>query len=196
MGEDDLLYWSKGNQIIGIDDAGRGTLAGSYFSAIVSFTINDVSISNLGLKDSKKISTNKRLEIEKEILKIAKTKIVEVTSDQINTGQNLNDLLYAAINDGLKEFDNDYIVFFDGSYKIRNCRFEQVAKPKFDNFSWHVAAASILAKNAQVRAMEKLDAEYPQYGFKSHNGYARPIHYEMIKKYGMIDAHRKSWIRK
>lgn len=195
MGEDDLKYWSQNYSIIGIDEAGRGPIAGSMFFALVSFDINNKSVPNIGLKDSKKLSDKKIFELENFIKNNSKYFIQEITVDSINNSKNINILGWNAVNSALNQFIGNYIVFMDGKLKIPNCPFKQIAKPKFDSCSWHVAAASVLAKAAQIRAMEKLNIQYPGYGFSNHRGYGTLNHFEAIKKLGLTQVHRHKWIK-
>lgn len=201
VGDDDKHYWNLNQTIIGIDEVGKGSIAGDLYIGLVCFQFKypDVDyiscISSIGLNDSKKLSNKKRFALEDNIKEISRYKIVKVSSNEINTGENLNTLIFSAINKGLEEFDDHYVVFMDGNQSIPNTKFTQVIKPKFDSLSWSVAAASILAKNEQVRAMLELDKLYPEYGFKNHNGYGTKEHKEAIKKYGVLGCHRKNWIK-
>lgn len=196
IGDDDKNYWRLGRSIIGIDECGRGPLAGDCYIGLVSFINPDIDfISSLGLNDSKKLSDKKRFALEDKIKENSKYEIVKVSVDEINTGENLNKLIFSAINKGLQSFKNNCVVFMDGNQRITNNQIAQVVKPKFDSLSWSVAAASIIAKNEQVRAMLELDKLYPDYGFKSHNGYGTKAHKESIKKFGILECHRKNWIK-
>lgn len=200
-GEDDLKYWRQEKTIVGIDECGKGSIAGNLYIGLVSFKPN-VDLSALGLRDSKKLSNEKRFQLGEKIKKISVSIIVEVKIDEINTGANLNNLIFNRMRDGLLDIFElgklqyrNTVIFFDGKLKIpRINHIEQVVKPKFDDLSWHVAAASILAKNAQVTAMKNLSLEYPNYGFQKHNGYGTKFHYEAIKENGICEAHRKNWI--
>lgn len=200
-GEDDLRYWEENKNIVGIDECGRGSVAGNIFIGLVSFKINS-NISTLGLRDSKKLSNKKRFQLDSIIKDLCIYIIVEVTVEEINTGENLNTLIFKRIRDGLLDIFkigdfnyDDTVIFFDGKLKIpRVNHIEQIVKPKFDDLSWHVAAASILAKNAQVTAMKNLALEYPNYGFENHNGYGSKFHYKAINENGILDVHRKNWI--
>ena len=208
LGEDDLKFWSEGKTVIGVDDCGRGCIAGSMFFAFVSFNINNFLIKDLGLNDSKKLTNNKRLDLDDKIKQISKFKIVEVSIDEINYGENLN-LLFAkhftknmiCFSSEEKLYKNNAIILLDGA-ELKDLKWwgaqgeiKLACKPKYDGLSWHVAAASIIAKNAQVKSMERLDELYPEYGFKDHHGYGTKKHYEAIKKYGVCPAHRVNWIK-
>jgi ribonuclease HII len=196
LGQDEIALWNDNKNIIGIDEAGRGCIAGSMYIGIVSFKPDIELIKSIGVNDSKKLSNSKRFELEEKIINNSTKSIVtKVTVDEINSGENLNTLMWNAIKLSLKEFSTDYIIFMDGKNSIPNCTFKQVVKPKFDSLSWSVAAASILAKNAQVKAMQNLHKEYPDYGFDKHNGYGTDVHYNVLRKIGLSSAHRKNWIK-
>ena len=128
---------------------------------------------------------------------IAKKKLGSVRVNQINTGANLNDLMYASIVHAVFSWAPEFILLVDGNQYIRHIpREAQFVKPKLDELSVSCAIASILAKNAQVRAMIELDKSYPGYGFVLHKGYGTEKHYDAIKKFGLCEAHREKWIKK
>jgi ribonuclease HII len=197
IGIDDTKEWLDGNNVIGVDEAGRGPLAGPMFIGVVSFNIEQAyAIENIGLNDSKKLAEKKRFLIEDELLKYAKCAVGIVTVDEINSGINLNQLwsecAATLVNNFLTE---DSIIFVDGNVKISGVEKDiQITKPKFDSLSWAVAAASIIAKNSQVRWMLNLSKKFPEYGFDKHKGYGAKAHYEALRKYGMCNFHRKNWI--
>ena len=127
---------------------------------------------------------------------------MQVSVEQINTGRNLNELVKVQIINGLNILTNsmhvnrkDIVVFLDGLDNYEYSDYNVVKRSKFDSLSYNVAAASILAKNIQVSAMLELDKKFPQYAFSSHNGYGTKKHKEAIEKYGLIDAHRRAWIK-
>lgn len=201
MGKDDLFYWSQNRSIIGVDDAGRGPIAGSLFIGFMYFSINS-DVSKIGLNDSKQIK-NKIF----DLFSIVSTKTgyhyEEITVEEINTGESLNSLFYKKFIKGMEYYNtvpecDNKIIFWDGNpYKeLKNCSLDIICKPDYDALSWHVAAASIIAKAHQMRAMIALDEKYPEYGFKNHNGYGTKEHFAAIKKYGICPAHRVKWIKK
>jgi ribonuclease HII len=200
IGEDDVREWLEGNSVIGVDEAGRGPLAGSMFIGVVAFPPEQAqAIHEIGLRDSKKIAEKKRFTIEKSILKLGQCAVGAVRAEEINSGINLNDLWSRCAASMIARFLEDYkdpVVFVDGSIKIKGIDPDiQVTKPKFDSLSWAVAAASIIAKNAQVRAMLALDSKYPQYNFSRHKGYATAIHRAAIRKHGVTAEHRQGWVK-
>ncbi len=199
IGDIDREYINKGKIIIGIDDVGRGCIAGNLYLGFVSLNILP---DYRNINDSKKLSNQKRLDLDNFIRENSKYLIMQVSVDQINTGRNLNELVRIQIINGLNILTNlinidrkDIIVFLDGLDYCENDIYNIVNKSKFDSLSVNVAAASIIAKNIQVSAMLDLDKEFPQYQFSSHNGYATKKHKEAIEKYGIIYVHRKNWIK-
>ena len=189
-------FWNQGKTVIGFDEAGRGPIAGDMYYALVQLHQN-VQLP-FDLKDSKKYSDRKRFELEKQVAPyIAKKKLGSVRVNQINTGANLNDLMYASIVHAIFSWAPEFILLVDGNQYIRHIpREAQFVKPKLDELSVSCAIASILAKNAQVRAMIELDKSYPGYGFVLHKGYGTEKHYDAIKKFGLCEAHREKWIKK
>lgn len=203
IGEIDKQYFNK--IIIGIDDVGRGCIAGNLYLGFVSL---DILPEYPGVDDSKKLSKvfkddNKRSILDKFIKDNSKYLIMQVSVGQINTGRNLNNLVNIQIINGLNIFINKYnidksnlVVFMDGLDIIENSSYDMVFKSKFDSLSYNVAAASIIAKNVQVSAMKEMDDRFPQFYFKDHNGYATEKHRAAIKECGLSPYHRISWCNK
>lgn len=202
IGEIDEKYAYK--TIIGVDDVGRGCIAGNMY-------IGFVSLNNLpeypGIDDSKKLSKifkndEKRFALDKFIRDNSKHLVMQVSVEQINTGRNLNKLFEIQFMNGLNIFINKYnlkqkdvVVFLDGLDRYKYNGYDIINRAKFDSLSWNVAAASIIAKNIQVSSMQELNNEFPEYGFNSHNGYGTVKHRDAIEKYGICSAHRKNWIK-
>lgn len=178
--------------IAGIDEAGRGPLAGDVYAAAV---ILPAGLVIDGVNDSKKLSEKKR----EELFEIIKEKAVSycVATASVGEIEELNILNAAMLAmkraaDGLKtDFD---IALIDGNRTpdIKNAR----AVIKGDAVSQSVAAASILAKVSRDRYMLELDKKYPEYCFSKHKGYGTKLHYEMLRKYGPSDVHRMSFLKK
>ncbi len=204
IGEIDDEYTSQGKTIIGVDDVGRGCVAGNLYIGFVS--LNPLS-SYTGIDDSKKLSKifkndEKRSNLDKFIKDNSKNLIMQISVEQINTGRNLNELFAIQFMNGLNIFINKYnldknkvVVFIDGIDNFKNNAYNILAKSKLDTLSYNVAAASIIAKNVQVSAMQNYDKEYPQYKFTEHNGYFTQKHRETIIKYGTCSLHRVNWIK-
>lgn len=182
------------NILCGVDEAGRGPLAGDVFAAAVILP-PDCYIE--GLNDSKKLSEKKREKLYDEIIKKAVDYcIATATVEEIEKINILNATYLAmtkAVN-GLKTKAD--LVLIDGNKIPPQLEIEAKSIVKGDSTSASIAAASILAKVARDRYMLKIAKEYPQYMFEKHKGYGTKLHYEMIDKYGICKVHRKSYLKK
>lgn len=204
IGKIDEEYIARGKTIIGVDDVGRGCIAGNMYIGFVSF--NPLS-SYPGIDDSKKLSKifkddEKRFKLDNFIRNNSRHLVMQVSINQINTDKNLNELFRIQFINGLNILTNsmkinkkDLVVFLDGLDTYDNDLYNIEYRAKFDALSYNVAAASIIAKNVQVSAMRELDSKFPDYKFSSHNGYSTDKHREAIKKYGTCSAHRVNWIK-
>ncbi len=183
----------QGKLIAGIDEAGRGPLAGPVVCACVIMPLDEDKIIE-GINDSKKLSAKKRDVLYDMIIeKAISYKIVEVdhkTIDEINILQSTRKGMKEAV-EGLNITPD--IVLID-AVNIDTC-LPQESIIKGDTLSYNIAAASILAKVYRDRLMEKLDEKYPEYGFKKHKGYGTKSHIEALKKYGKSEIHRDSFIK-
>ena len=176
---------SEANKILcGIDEAGRGPLAGPLVIAGV------VLLKKIdGLRDSKKLNAAKREKLYRQIVDSSHYHIVIFSNVQIDDNG-----ISACLRDGLKEIMNvvDATAYlFDGNSTFGVCGLETLVKA--DDKVDEVSAASILAKVTRDRMMADYAVEYPEYGFEKHNGYGTKYHIEMIKKYGRCDIHRYSF---
>lgn len=187
----DKIY-SQGAVVCGIDEAGRGPLAGPVFAACV--ILRDGAVLE-GLDDSKKLTEKKREALFGRILEssvcygIASASEKEI--DEINI---LNASLLAMKRAYLQLAVKPDIALIDGN-KTPNLDIRTEAVIKGDSKSAAIAAASILAKVSRDRFMLQLDSEYPQYSFQKHKGYPTQLHYELIKQYGICPVHRKSFLK-
>jgi ribonuclease HII len=179
--------------IVGIDEAGRGPLAGDVYAAAV--ILNDDVLINY-LNDSKKISEKRRELLYDEIIEKAERYSIATASvkeiDEIN-------ILQAAMLAMKRAYEGlgvkADLVLIDGN-KLPDIDAEMRYVIKGDATSASISAASILAKVARDRYMRDLAEKYPQYAFDKHKGYGTKLHYEMIEKYGISDIHRKSFLKK
>ena len=176
--------------IAGIDEAGRGPLAGPVVSAAVvltpAFSLSDVT-------DSKKLTPKKRAllydKIYTQALSIGIGIVDAVEIDRINILQ--ASLLSMAIAvDNLRP-QPDFLLI-DGSFNISS-DLPQKAIAKGDSLSVSIAAASIIAKVTRDRLMENYHVYYPQFGFPQHKGYPTKAHKEAIRKFGCCPIHRRSF---
>lgn len=179
--------------VCGVDEAGRGPLAGPVYAAAV---ILPVGVEIEGLNDSKKLSEKKREELFDVINDIAVSVCVGIATekeiDEINILQATFLAMTRAIN-GL-EIPADYAII-DGN-RMPNLNIDGETVVKGDGKVMSVAAASIIAKVSRDRFMLEMAEKYPQYQFQKHKGYGTKLHYEMIEKYGISPIHRKTFLKK
>ncbi|MGN0960802.1 MAG: ribonuclease HII [Christensenellales bacterium] len=190
--ENNLL--SSGKKIIaGIDEAGRGPLAGPVCVAIVIMPLDKDSIIE-GVDDSKKLTEKKReILFDKIISKALAYHIEFVDEKTIDTINILNATklgMLTCINS--LEIKPD-IVLID-AVKI-DSDVETMSIIKGDALSYSIACASILAKVSRDRLMLELDKKYPSYGFAKHKGYGTKLHIENLKTYGKCPCHRETFIK-
>ncbi len=181
------------NLVCGVDEAGRGPLAGPVCAAAVILPC-DLVIE--GLNDSKKISEKKRellFDIIKE--KAIAYSIAYGTLEEIEQ-YNILEATYLAMNraiDGLN-IKPDYALI-DGNRVPKGINLPCETVVKGDSKSCSIAAASILAKVTRDRLMLEYDKKYPQYSFAQHKGYGTKAHYEAIKEHGICEIHRRSFLK-
>ncbi len=187
-------YLEKGCKLVcGVDEAGRGPLAGPVFAAAVILP-QEIQID--GLDDSKKLSEKKREALfdiicEKAIAYgIALSDEKEI--DEINI---LNASLLAMKRAVLKLAVSPDVILIDGN-KTFESDIHTASLVKGDSLSANIAAASILAKVSRDRFMLKLAERYPEYMFEKHKGYPTKLHYEMVEAHGISDVHRKTFFKK
>ncbi len=179
--------------ICGVDEAGRGPLAGPVCAAAVILP-PDLVID--GLNDSKKLSEKKRdmlFDVIKEkALAYSIAFADEKEIDEINI-LNATFLAMKRAVDGLN-VEPDFVLV-DGN-RDPNLGIDTKTVIKGDSLSQSIAAASVLAKVSRDRFMLEISEKYPEYQFPKHKGYGTKLHYEMLEKYGISDIHRKSFLKK
>ncbi len=186
--------FKKGFDIVaGVDEAGRGPLAGDVYAAAV---ILPKGLIIPGLNDSKKLSEKKREELYDVIVREAVSYSVATADvDEIDT-LNIRNATYLAMNRALAGLKVKCgYVLIDGD-NVTGCDIMHECVIKGDSKSASIAAASILAKVERDRYMKKLALKYPEYMFEKHKGYGTALHIEMLKKYGASKVHRKTFIKK
>lgn len=179
--------------VCGVDEAGRGPLAGDVFAAAVIFD-NDVVID--GINDSKKLTAKKREALFDEI--IAKAKYYSIKTATVQEIEEINILNSAML--AMKRAIEDLpctpdIALIDGN-KTPDLSCNTAAVIGGDAKSQAIAAASILAKVSRDRYMLEIAQKYPLYKFEKHKGYGTKLHYEMLDKYGASEIHRQSFLKK
>ena len=179
--------------LAGIDEAGRGPLAGPVVCACVIMPLDKNSIID-GVNDSKKISAKKREELYEKIIQTAISyAIVEVDAEIIDKINILN-----ATKQGMIKALNSLNIVPDtvliDAVKL-DIDIPQENIIKGDAKSYNIAAASILAKVYRDNLMKKIAQQYPQYQFEKHKGYGTKLHIEKLLQYGKCDIHRNSFIK-
>lgn len=174
---------------VGIDEVGRGCWAGPL---VAGATIIDSHIA--GLKDSKKLSKNRREELSQIILnEAAAVGLGWVWPDELDT-IGLTEAVRLAMQRALDEITSEYdAIIIDGSFNFLQDNSKSLAVVKADDSVSAVSAASIIAKVARDNYMGEMAAKYPEYGFDKHVGYGTSLHLQMLKLYGVSDIHRKSF---
>lgn len=185
------LYNEGYKFVAGIDEAGRGPLAGPVCAAAVILP-EDLVID--GINDSKKLTEKKREILFDIITKSAIAYSIEFVSPEVIDEINIKQATSLAMHNALKnlKIKADFVII-DGNDNIPyEIPFKYVVKG--DAKSQTIAAASILAKVSRDRLMIKLNEEYPEYGFAKHKGYGTKVHIEAIQKFGVLPVHRKSFM--
>ena len=185
--------WDSGRSLIaGVDEVGRGPLAGPVVAAAVILP-HDFDV--LGIDDSKKLSPKKREELAEVIKEKALAWSIGWVGperiDEINILEATKEAMTQAVQ-GLS-LPPDHVLI-DGNFTVRALALPQTAIVKGDANSTSIAAASILAKVTRDRYMEEMDAVYPGYAFASNKGYGTKAHYDGLKAQGPTPIHRKSFI--
>lgn len=179
--------------ICGVDEAGRGPLAGDVFAAAVIFAPDTVIE---GINDSKKLSEKKREALFDEIIEKALFYSIQIaTVEEIEQINILNSAMLAMKRAVESLGTTPDLVLVDGNKKP-DLNIEAQTVVKGDAKSQSIAAASILAKVSRDRYMLQMAEKYPQYQFEKHKGYGTKLHYQMIDRFGESPIHRPSFLKK
>lgn len=178
--------------VCGVDEAGRGPLAGPVFAAAVILPENcEID----GLNDSKKLSEKKREALFDVIKEKAISWSVASVDEKVIDEINILQATYLAMKNAVEGLDApaDYALIDGNRMPPIEIKGETVIKG--DAKSMSIAAASILAKVSRDRFMLELDKNYPQYQFAKHKGYGTKLHYEMLTEHGVSPCHRMSFLK-
>lgn len=177
-------WWSEGKQaIVGIDEAGRGPIAGPLVVAAVSFP---VGFHHDTIYDSKKVSEKKRKQLFKEIIALAQEYHILIIEPKVIDEKNIYRATQWGMQELVNKFHNVDAVLTD-AMPLPECSYPMESLVKGDQKSVSIAAASILAKVVRDNIMEAYDVQFPMYGFKKHKGYPTKAHIEAMQQYGVID---------
>lgn len=180
-----------GKAACGIDEAGRGPLAGPVVAAAVILP-EDCRL--LYVNDSKQLSESRREQLYKEIMKTAVSVGVGIQGPGVIDEINILQATYEAMRQAVSQLTPVPEVLLNDAVRIPGLSMEQVPIIKGDARSLSIAAASIIAKVTRDRMMREYDKIYPEYGFASHKGYGCASHIEALKTYGPCPIHRNSFI--
>ena len=176
--------------IAGIDEAGRGPLAGPVVAAAV---ILPSKVNIPGLNDSKKLSTKKREELFPKIQEISVSYGVAVVGQKVIDNINILQAARLAMKQAVETLKiTPGLLLIDGNQKI-DSTLNQWAIVKGDSRSLSIAAASVLAKVTRDRIMDDYHKLYPQYEFNRHKGYGTKLHRNLIQEHGPCPIHRNTF---
>ena len=179
--------------ICGVDEAGRGPLAGPVCAAAV---ILPAGCEIPGLNDSKKLSDKKRRELFPIIQEKAIAYGIAFASEEEIDEINILQATFLAMRRAIEQLEGKAdFALIDGN-RDSDFGIPSMTVVKGDSRSANIAAASVLAKVTRDEYMEKLALEYPQYGFEVHKGYGTKRHYEALTEHGMSPVHRRTFLKK
>jgi len=185
------MCWESGYQaVVGVDEAGRGPLAGPVVAAAVILPPDfDVT----GINDSKKLTANERLELKKRIEQQAiRVGIGWIDAEYIDQ-YNILQATYQAMRMAVRQCQPMADIALVDALEIPDLMIPQKKIIKGDQRSHSIAAASIIAKTARDAWMEEAAKKYPEYGFEKHKGYCTAEHLAKIKQWGPSPIHRRTF---
>ena len=187
----DQFYSNKVKLIVGVDEAGRGPLAGPVVAAAV---ILPRAYINIEINDSKQLSKKKREELFDVIKKDAIAYGVGIVDAQMIDEINIYEATKVAMKEAINNLKHSYDLILTDAMKLKGFDVEVIDIIKGDAKALPIAAASIIAKVTRDRMMDELAKKYPEYGFENHKGYGTKEHLEALNKYGPIKGvHRFSY---
>lgn len=197
------LYNEGITSIAGIDEAGRGPLAGP---VVVASVIMPKESMIEGVNDSKKVSEKKREKLYEEIINECIAYGVGIINQEEIDKINILNATKEGLTKAIKEMENNLkeknqkiekpeIILVDALTKIDTDHIPYRSIIKGDSKSYSIAAASIIAKVTRDRIMRQWDEVYPMYGFAKHKGYGTAAHMEAIREYGLCPLHRRSFVK-
>ena len=191
--EEEIYNKEDVKYICGIDEAGRGPLAGP--EVVASVIMPKDSIIE-GVNDSKKVSEKKREKLYEEITNTAIAWGVGIIDQREIDEINILNATKKGLTNSLKELEiKPDLILVDALTNIDTLGIPYRSIIKGDAKSYSIAAASIIAKVTRDRIMRQWDELYPEYGFEKHKGYGTKMHTDAIKEYGPCPLHRKSFIK-
>lgn len=178
--------------ICGIDEVGRGPLAGPVVACAVILS-KDCDI--LYINDSKKLSEKKREALYEEIMVKAEAVGIGIVGPERIDEINILQATYEAMREAISKLDIQPDLLLNDAVKIPGVDIPQVSIIKGDAKSASIGAASIVAKVTRDRMMVEYDSIFPEYGFAGNKGYGTAVHIEALKQHGPTPIHRRSFIK-
>ena len=190
--DEEKILWQAGfKSVVGLDEAGRGPLAGPVVAAAVILNMDADSLLD-GINDSKKLSQKKREYFYNILINNKNIKWgVGIVSEKVIDGINILEATKLAMQEAIKNLKADYLIL-DGNFKIK-ADFPQKSIIAGDQKVISISAASIIAKVTRDKIMLEMHQKYSQYGFDKHKGYGTELHIKMLKEFGACPIHRKSF---
>ncbi|MEG2574495.1 MAG: ribonuclease HII [Christensenella sp.] len=186
------VHWERGEMVAGIDEVGRGPLAGPVVAACVIMPKDDLI---LGIDDSKKVSEKRREALYDIIISKAVDYSVSVVDNKVIDDINILNAARKAFENALEGLHVTPDHVYTDAMTIKT-DIPYTSLIKGDAKVYTIAAASIVAKVTRDRIMREYDKLYPQYSFAQNKGYGTKAHYEALSAYGMLDIHRRTFLRK
>lgn len=188
LNEYEIKAWKNQKLVLGIDEAGRGPMAGP---CVVCGVVFPIDYENELINDSKQLSQTKRESLVEIIKRDALAYEIKIVSVEAIDELNIYQATKLAMMDIAQKMQPDLVLTDAMPFELEDK--EVISIVKGDQLSISIAAASILAKTKRDEIMFEFDALYPEYGFKDHKGYGTKKHKEAILKYGRTPIHRKSF---
>lgn len=194
-----ITVFMKTQWLIGIDEAGRGPLAGPVYVGVFAIPVRTSKNVLCMVDDSKKIPETKRKAVFEYIMRIPNTRcIVTYTTATVIDVKGIVYAVNSAVQRGLRKLNMDpstCTVLLDGGLHAPKEYVDQKTIIKGDQKEKVIGAASILAKVARDKKMCHVAQTYPKYGFNEHKGYGTKKHRDVIQKYGLSPIHRKTFCK-
>jgi len=188
--------WRRGlKYVVGVDEAGRGPLAGPVVVGAVLILSKSEVVD--GVRDSKMLSKNQREALYDDITKCSTAWGVGIVSsneiDRMGIKNAVKEAMILAVSDVEKKLKNkiEYVISDGAVYLLEDRKMLSINHG--DMYHYSISAASIIAKVTRDRIMDEYAKKFPKYGFEKHMGYGTKLHLEAISKYGICDIHRRSY---
>lgn len=180
--------------IVGVDEAGRGPLAGPVVAACVRLPLRPPRVLT-GLTDSKKLTEKARERYFSALQDVALAVGIGVATPAEIDAMNILQATFEAMRRAIAACPGVGHVLVDGNLTVPALTVSQMAVVGGDGRSWSIAAASVVAKVTRDRLMRELDTQHPGYGFARHKGYGTAAHYAALAELGPCEHHRMSFLR-